>query len=386
MTDWAGQPNYNNDIPAEAATLQKHSTGLTHVKEVLSGTNIVKIVTAALADLCVTTEKLAALAVTTAKIAAAAVTPEKLDRAYSTTDHTHAADTHALDDLTDVAVPSPTVGDSLVYSHGTQLSAPTAPTVADGGAGALTGTFTYKVTFTDEFGETTPSVASASTGALTNRQVTVTIPTGVGASGRKLYRSSGGAYALCATVAENTTTEVTDNNVSPSGSIPTENTTGELLWRDETATALTPGTAGQQLRTNDSGVVAWSDDDEGWNFGFGDGSADIAAATEQKIQIHDNYEIQEWSISPPADSSGSIELDVLISEAGPTGSNADWYKVFTSIVASAPPAITGTDYAEDSTLTGWSKTLAAGRWIKVSVTSCTGVTNATFVLKVRRTD
>jgi hypothetical protein len=403
MTDFVSQPNYNNDVPLERANVQKHSTGITHLKEVISGTNIVKIVTAALADLCVTTAKIAALAVTTAKIADDAITTIKILNGAVTTAKLDSSTASvgdliqmtaegwaigplnaALDDLSDVVTLLPTAGEALVYSHGTQIGPPaTAPSVADGGAGGLTGTFTYKVTFYDEFGETSGGPASASTGALASKQVNLTsIPTQVGAVGRKVYRSAGAAYQLVATINDNTTTTLTDNNVSPSATLPTANTTGELLWRNEAPVALAAGQPGQQITTTTGGVIQWSNQDETWNAQF----PSVQVGDSFDFKYDDNYSIQQWSAKAGDGESGSIEFDILKSLHGPPDEDPAWYKTFSSIVASAPPAISGGDYAEDANLTGWTIALEAGRWMRFSVTSVTGIQNCTLGLKVRRTD
>jgi hypothetical protein len=393
MTDWQSQPNYLNDIPLERTNVQKHSVGITHLKEVIAGTNVVKIVTDALADLCVTTAKLANLAVTTAKIAAEAVTTEKiadanvtaakLAESYSLSTHTHPSDPIAIDDLSDVTVSAPTVKQQLTYSHGTQLTKPaTAPTVADGGAGLLTGTYTYKVTFTDAHGETDPGPESSSTGALSGRQVGLTdIPTGgSGTTGRKIYRSDGVSYLLVATISDNTTTTYTDNNASPAGAIPSSNTTGELKWRNESL-SFEPGDPGQQMKTDASGAVTWSNDDETWNIIFDGGGSDIAVGTNYVIQYDDNYSIQQWAIL--SKQSGSIRIDIWKSAALPGGyppTDSD------SITAGNEPALSSADYAADATLTGWTTTLEAGRALAFNVDSCSGVQTCAIALKVRRTD
>ena len=99
---------------------------------------------------------------------------------------------------------------------------PTAPVVADGGAGTLlAGTFAGKVTFVTAAGETEGSEASASvTVAISKNLAWSGIPIASGpfamtslVTSRKLYRqaSTGGVYKLVTTVADNTTTTYTDN-------------------------------------------------------------------------------------------------------------------------------------------------------------------------------
>lgn len=68
--------------------------------------------------------------------------------------------------------------------------------------------------------------------------------------------------------------------------------------------------------------------------------------------------------------SGDIELDIKTSSyAGYSGSLA-------SIVASAPPTISGSNKSQDNTLTGWTTSVSAGTAVEISITS---VTDLTFV-------
>lgn len=55
-----------------------------------------------------------------------------------------------------------------------------------------------------------------------------------------------------------------------------------------------------------------------------------------------------------------------------------------SLTASAPPTITSAAKAQDSTLTGWTKTLSAGDIVAVNVTSCATIAKATLSLRVSR--
>ena len=103
------------------------------------------------------------------------------------------------------------------------LSTAGAPTVALGAAGNVTGTFTYRVTFVTANGETTIGTASSSISP-SAQQVSLTgIPTGAtGTTGRNVYRcdSSGNnclRMSAGTTIANNTTTTLTDNTASYTG-------------------------------------------------------------------------------------------------------------------------------------------------------------------------
>lgn len=122
---------------------------------------------------------------------------------------------------------------------------PTAPSAADGGAGGLTGFYSYCVTFVTAQGETLCSPATSGL-SVTSRQITVSsIPTGTSnvVLSRRLYRAksfTGAApfpiYQLvqsgaCFTaIADNVTTSCTDN-MSDAGvgiNAPIANTTGAI--------------------------------------------------------------------------------------------------------------------------------------------------------------
>jgi uncharacterized phage protein gp47/JayE len=92
---------------------------------------------------------------------------------------------------------------------------PSAPTAADGGAGALpVGTFEYAVSFTTAAGETPIGAASNALVLAAGRQVNLTaIPIGgPGTLTRKIYRrKNGGAWAFVLATAANIVTTATDN-------------------------------------------------------------------------------------------------------------------------------------------------------------------------------
>lgn len=55
-----------------------------------------------------------------------------------------------------------------------------------------------------------------------------------------------------------------------------------------------------------------------------------------------------------ADLAGDVEFDVTLDDPGVT------YPPTTSIVAAAPPTLSGVDFSEDTTLTGWTTAVTAG--------------------------
>lgn len=81
-----------------------------------------------------------------------------------------------------------------------------------------------------------------------------------------------------------------------------------------------------------------------------------------------------------ADQSGSIVIDIwkdTYANYPPT--DAD------SITASAPPTLSSATKSEDSTLTGWTKTITAGDVIGFNVDSCTTITKVTLIIEVTKT-
>ncbi len=75
--------------------------------------------------------------------------------------------------------------------------------------------------------------------------------------------------------------------------------------------------------------------------------------------------------------SGSIVLDVwaqLFTSGVPT--------VTQSIVASDPPTLTSAQSVQDVTLTGWTKSIAAGTWMRVHVNSASTLTWAVLTLTI----
>ena len=80
-----------------------------------------------------------------------------------------------------------------------------------------------------------------------------------------------------------------------------------------------------------------------------------------------------------ADQSGSIVVDIwkdTYANFPPT--DAD------SITASAPPTISSSQKSQDSTLTGWTKSISSGDILAFNVDSCATITRVTISLKVER--
>lgn len=105
-------------------------------------------------------------------------------------------------------------------------------TAVDGGAGAIAaGTYTYKVTFLYyDFEESNGGTTSGGVTIAASRQISLSsIPVGgYGVTARKIYReisTSPGLWRLVATINDNTTTTLIDNNATSTSLIPTDNNT-----------------------------------------------------------------------------------------------------------------------------------------------------------------
>lgn len=81
-----------------------------------------------------------------------------------------------------------------------------------------------------------------------------------------------------------------------------------------------------------------------------------------------------------ADVSGSIVVDIwkdTYANFPPT--------VADTITAAAKPTITTATKSQDTTLTGWIKTIVAGNVLRFNVDSCTTITRLLMILKVTKT-
>jgi hypothetical protein len=86
--------------------------------------------------------------------------------------------------------------------------------------------------------------------------------------------------------------------------------------------------------------------------------------------------ITGWAIASLDGTTGDIEFDIKKDVTFPAT---------TSIVAAAPPSITGADEGDSSTLTGWTVTIDVGDFIQVSVTSAATVTRVQLQLTITAT-
>lgn len=211
------------------------------------------------------------------------LTTNKLSKATSSTT---IGDSQIFDDGTNVgigtSIPQKTLDIYQGQTISTGLSAPTAPTLATGAAGILTGNYIYCVTYYSANGETACSNAS-STVAPASQQVTVTIPTSsqTPITGRKIYRSLSGAtsagsgfpfYYLVTTIANNTTTSFADNvadsTIQQGKQPPFNNTTTSLDYVRENGVNVQTSFVGNNNTTlgyNAMRTISLANDGQGWD-------------------------------------------------------------------------------------------------------------------------
>jgi len=157
---------------------------------------------------------------------------------------------------------------------------------------------------------------------------------------------------------------------------------GDILHRNGTEFVnLAKGTDGQVLRST-STDVAWEDDVDAIEILIDGGGSAITTGVKGFIEVP--YACTITRVTALAEVSGSIVVDIW------KCAYAD-YDISThpvngdSITASAPVTISSAVKAQDSTLTGWTKTLAAGDVLAYNVDSCTTITRLTVSLLVKRT-
>lgn len=113
------------------------------------------------------------------------------------------------------------------------------------------------------------------------------------------------------------------------------------------------------------------------NFVIDGGGAAITSGIKGDLRI--DFACEIVGVALLADQSGSIVVDLwkdTFANFPPT--NAD------SICASAKPTLSSQNKIEDTTLTGWTKTINAGDILRVNVDSATTIQRVTIAIKVQR--
>jgi hypothetical protein len=140
------------------------------------------------------------------------------------------------------------------------------------------------------------------------------------------------------------------------------------------------GTDGYALRQTGATAFAWEADYAALCFTFGDGTNAIVAASEPDQWIRLPFAGVIVRASLGADASGSFVCDIWVdTHANYPPAVAD------TITASAKPTLSSAISSQDTTLTGWSATLAEGSWLRVHVDSSSTCKRVVLELRIRRT-
>jgi hypothetical protein len=142
---------------------------------------------------------------------------------------------------------------------------------------------------------------------------------------------------------------------------------------------LPVGSDGQILKaaSGQSAGVQWVNSDAGFEFLIDGAGAAIPTGIKGDIEVPFACTITQVTLA--ADQTGSIVVDIWKVAYGsypPTAGN--------TITASAIPTITSAAKNQDATLTGWTKTLAAGDILRINVNSCSTITRCIVSLRVTR--
>jgi len=154
-------------------------------------------------------------------------------------------------------------------------------------------------------------------------------------------------------------------------------TRGDMITRNASVPKrLAKGSQYQRLKMG-AAEPGWGDEILTITFIIDGGGAVITTGQKGHLEIPFACSIIQATML--ADQSGSIVVDIWKdSYANAPPDNAD------SITAAAPPTITTAQKSQDSTLTGWTKAIAAGDILAFNVDSCTTITRVTISLKVKK--
>ena len=136
------------------------------------------------------------------------------------------------------------------------------------------------------------------------------------------------------------------------------------------------GTAGQVLKTDGAGVLSWVSHVVPIGITIGDGSVAITTGTKGYITVPFACTIQSWRVI--ADQSGSIVVDVK-------RATYSAFPTMGSIAGTELPTLSTAQKNEDTTLSTWTTSLAAGDIIEFVVNSATTVTRVNLSIKAVRT-
>ena len=164
--------------------------------------------------------------------------------------------------------------------------------------------------------------------------------------------------------------------------LPIENNPAEndlvMLVTDETSAYISKAVTVGELATLINALAPEPEVTATINVILGHGLAVITTGVKGFLEVPYDCEIEQVTLL--ADQSGSIVVDIWrdpYANYPPT--------VADTITAAAKPTLSSAQKAQDTTLSGWSKTLKAGDILAFNVDSATTVTRVTLSLLVRKT-
>jgi hypothetical protein len=157
-------------------------------------------------------------------------------------------------------------------------------------------------------------------------------------------------------------------------------TKGDVHVYSTTDTRLGVGTNGYVMaaRSSETTGLAWEAQYSTVNYVIDGGGSAISTGIKGDVIV--DFAATIVSATLLADQSGSIVIDLwkdTYANYAPT--DAD------SITSSAPPTLSSAIKSQDTALTGWTTSIAAGDVLRFNVDSATTVTRVTLALKLRRT-
>jgi hypothetical protein len=162
-----------------------------------------------------------------------------------------------------------------------------------------------------------------------------------------------------------------------------DQTTGKLIKDSTFVFPAADGSAGDVLVTNGSKILSFAAPStvglvENITFVFDNSGAALATGIAGDLQI--NYACTIVGATLLADQTGSVVVNIwknTYANYPPT--------VADKITASAPPTISAAIKSTDTTLTGWTTSIAAGDTLRFNIDSAATITRCTLILKVTRT-
>lgn len=155
-------------------------------------------------------------------------------------------------------------------------------------------------------------------------------------------------------------------------------TRGDMIYRGGAGTTRRAvGTVGQRL-VSDGTDPAWTDSVVAIVAVFDGGGSTLTTGV--KLDLSIPFACTVTGVRMLADVSGSIVVDIwkdTYANYPPT--------VADTITASAKPTITTATKSEDTTLTGWTLTIAAGDTLRFNIDSVTSIARLVLTLKAKRT-